>query len=72
MTSDPVVWQELLSASLSVKPYLDGSHSVVSRYRNSAYMTPAQKLRQEANEIEAKDAAIERFANAIAKANSYE
>jgi hypothetical protein len=56
---------ELLAAAKAVKPYLDGSHSEAARYRNAAFTTRAQLLREEADAIEAKDSAISRFAAAI-------
>lgn len=58
---------ELVEAAKAVKPYFDGSHSEAAKCLNAGYMTRAQWLRNEADAIEAKDAAIARFAAALAK-----
>lgn len=64
--------QELVAASLQLQPFLKAStdkrdeDTTMERLEEFLGRTPAERLRREAEEIEAKDAAVIRFRKALA------
>jgi hypothetical protein len=56
-------WIELAHAAQEVEPYLSESVSITTH--DLLYRTPAQQLREEADRMEKRDAAIRRFKKAL-------
>lgn len=62
MNADPVA--ELVESARAVNEYLGGFEDQM-KYRSAVYRTRAQQLREEADAIERKEAAIARFREAL-------